>query len=551
MAERESPTAEAGMRAALPQAATSGSSRQRLEDLERLTDSALAYLSLEDMLSELLERIRRGLGADTAAVLLLDEEREVLVARAARGIEEEVRQGVQIPLGRGFAGRIAAERRPIVLEDVSRSDVVNPLLEQRGIRSLMGVPLLVEGRVIGVMHVGTLVPRRFSSKDVSLMQLAADRAALAIDNARLSEQRSVTQIMQRTLLPEALPQVPGLRFSAKYLPAGSGVKIGGDWYDVFQLPDGRVAFVIGDVVGRGVVAASVMAEIRTALRAYLIEGHDLATVMSLLNELLVSMSRNRSATAAIFALDLETEDMSSVSAGHLPALLIEPGGRTSFVAEAQGPPLGVCPGQLYEARQLRFPAGGVLLLYTDGLIERRAEPIDEGFERLARAARAAIGGDRLTFADSVHRRLVHDAALEDDVALLAIESVPLGPRLELTLSATPSVLLGLRRTVGRWLMRQGVEPQARFDITVAVSEAAGNAVEHAYGPGEASFTVEGERSGAELRITVRDGGQWRRSSRSGRGRGLTIMRELMDSAEVEQREDGTAVTLLKRISGTS
>lgn len=524
---------------------------QRLEDLERVTDSALAYLSLDDMLAELLDRVSSGLNADTAAVLLLDEDREVLVARAAKGIEEEVRQGVQIPLGRGFAGRIAAERRPIILERVSKPEIVNPILEQTGIRSLVGVPLLVEGRVIGVLHAGTLVPRSFNEDDVRLLQLAADRAALAIDNARLSEQRAVTQAMQRTLLPEALPQVPGLRFSAKYLPAGSGVKIGGDWYDVFQLPDGRVAFVIGDVVGRGVVAASVMAEIRTAVRAYLVEGHDLGAVMSLLNELLVSMGRNRSATVAIFALDLESEELSAVSAGHLPALLLAPGEESRFVAGAQAPPLGVCPGQVYPVQELRFPAGGVLLLYTDGLVERRAESIDVGFERLATAANEAAAANPLTFADHVYAGLVQHVALEDDVALLAIESVPLGSHLELTLEAAPSVLVGLRRMLGRWLVRHGVQPQARFDVTVAVSEAAANAIEHAYGLRDAVFTIECEYSEAEVRVTVRDTGRWRESTRSDRGRGLMIMGELMDATEVRHGESGTAVTLVKRTSEAS
>src|SRR5262249_49781931 len=132
-----------------------------------------------------------------------------------------------------------------------------------------------EGRVIGVMHIGTLVKRDFDEDDVTLLQLAADRAALAIDNARIAEQRAVTSIMQRALLPDALPQIPGLRLSAKYLPAGAGVKIGGDWYDVFQLDNGRLAFVIGDVVGRGVLAATVMSEIRIALRAYMVQGHPL------------------------------------------------------------------------------------------------------------------------------------------------------------------------------------------------------------------------------------------------------------------------------------
>jgi anti-sigma regulatory factor (Ser/Thr protein kinase) len=305
------------------------------------------------------------------------------------------------------------------------------------------------------------------------------------------------------------------------------------------------------VVGRGVVAASVMAEIRTALRAYLMEGHDLGTAISLLNELLVSMSRKRSATVAIFALDLESEELLAVSAGHLPALLLAPGGTPRYVAMAQGPPLGVSPGQAYDPIALRFPAGGVLLLYTDGLVERRGESIDAGFERLSQAASTAVDAGRTTFADRVYFGLLQHVPLEDDVALLAIESVPLGGRLELSLSATPSVLVGLRRTIGRWLIRHRVAPNVRFDIAVAVSEAAGNAVEHAYRPGAAEFTVEGECSEDEVRVTVRDGGQWRRSTRSGRGRGLTIMRRLMDSAELEQGEGGTTVTLVKRLAGGS
>jgi anti-sigma regulatory factor (Ser/Thr protein kinase) len=172
-------------------------------------------------------------------------------------------------------------------------------------------------------------------------------------------------------------------------------------------------------------------------------------------------------------------------------------------------------------------------------------------ERLASAANAAADADPLTFADHVYARLVQDVVLEDDVALLAIESAPLASRLELSVEAAPSVLVGLRRTIGRWLIRHGVTPEVRFDIIVAVSEAAGNAIEHAYSPRDAVFFVGCECSEGEVSVTVRDTGQWRQATRSDRGRGLLIMRELMDSAEVERGEAGTEVTLVKRIAEAS
>ncbi len=523
---------------------------RQLEQMQSVTDAALGYLSLEEMLSELLERVRGGLRADTAAILLLDEDRGVLVARAARGLEEEVRQGVQVPLARGFAGRVASSRRPIVIEDLSKADVVNPILRQKGIRSMLGVPVHVEGRVIGVMHVGALTQRVFDEEDIGLLQLAADRAALAIDNARLTEQRSVTEIMQRALLPDALPALPGLRFSAKYLPGGTSVKMGGDWYDVFQLPNGRLAFVIGDVVGRGVLAASVMAEIRAALRAYLTEGHPLPDVMRLLNELLVGMGRHRSATAAVLELDFETGALDAVSAGHLPPLVAGPDGEVSFLELSQGLPLGIRRGGDYRSRRCTLEVGSTLLLYTDGLVERRGEPIDEGLDRLRAAARRAASDEESSFADRVYRDLlVEGTALEDDIALLAIESLPMGPRVEMTLEAQPGVLAGLRRTLGRWLLSEGVSENELFNITLAASEAAANAVEHAYGALEASFRVTCVHEGDEVRITVSDEGRWRAARPYGRGRGLAIMRALVDDAQIERHTSGTRVTLVKRLRG--
>ena len=158
---------------------TGGAAADRLRDIEALTDAGLAQLGVEDLLSELLDRTLAVLGADTAAVLLLDDSGSQLVATAARGLEAEVYQGVRIPLGRGFAGRIAAERRPVTIDDLDKADVLNPVLREKGLRSLLGVPLLVAGDLLGVLHVGTLTQRHFSASDVDLLRVVAERVALA------------------------------------------------------------------------------------------------------------------------------------------------------------------------------------------------------------------------------------------------------------------------------------------------------------------------------------------------------------------------------------
>jgi signal transduction histidine kinase len=174
----------------------SSSSERAARGLQALTDAALAHLELEALLPTLLERTREILDVDTCAILLLDDATNELVARAAVGIEEEVEQGVRIPVGGGFAGRVAAERRPVVLGNVDHADVLNPILREKGIKSLLGVPLVAAGAVIGVLHVGTLVIREFDARDVELLQLAADRAAIAIEHARLfeAERRARTRI---------------------------------------------------------------------------------------------------------------------------------------------------------------------------------------------------------------------------------------------------------------------------------------------------------------------------------------------------------------------
>ena len=189
-----------------------------------------------------------------------------------------------------------------MIPDVDHADILNPILREKGIRSLLGVPLLVEGRVIGVLHVGTLAFRDFTTEDKELLQLAADRAAPAIENSRLFEQRRVAEVLQRTLLPAELPSIAGLEVASRYVPAESS-GLGGDWYDVFELPESRIAIAVGDVVGHGVVAAAVMAQLRTALRAYAAEGHDPPSVVQAVDRLMWQLGPTAMTTLAYLVLD--------------------------------------------------------------------------------------------------------------------------------------------------------------------------------------------------------------------------------------------------------
>src|SRR5215470_11607201 len=191
---------------------------ERLRRIESVTDAALAQLDVEDLLAELLDRVCELLNVDTATVLLLDDSSQYLIPTSTRGLDEETGHGIRIPVGKYFAGRIAAEQRPVVIERVKPGDVINPVLIEQQIQSLLGVPLLVGRNLLGVLHVGSRAVRRFYEEDVRLLQLVADRLALATQ-ARLSEvERKTAEALQRSLVPSRLPVLPGLDLAARYIP---------------------------------------------------------------------------------------------------------------------------------------------------------------------------------------------------------------------------------------------------------------------------------------------------------------------------------------------
>jgi GAF domain-containing protein/anti-sigma regulatory factor (Ser/Thr protein kinase) len=518
---------------------------ERLQALQRVTDTTLAYLSLDRLLEELLDRMTEILDTDTAAFLMLDEAAGMLVARAAKGIEEEVEQGVRIPLGKGFAGRIAAERRPIFLPDVDHADVVNPILRQKGIRSLLGVPLLVQGRVIGVLHVGTLTPRVFTAADEELLLLAGERAALAIDNATLFEQRGLVEAMQRSLMPDPLPDLTGLSFAASYVPAAVGRSIGGDWYDVFTLERGQIGLVIGDVMGRGVEAAVMMSQLRTSTRAYALDGHSPAQVADRLNRLLVGGRPTRMTTLSYLVLDPERETVTAVSAGHLPPLRILPDGTAEYLEVEGDPPLGVTRVVRYTERTFELPSSSRLVLVTDGAVEVRTESLDAGLSRLRELALQEP--DPQILCDLVAGGAVIERPPTDDVAVLAVHVATLPDSLVTQWPADTGVLAQLRYLLRRWLNERGASQDETYDITVAVQEACANAIEHAYGPGAAAFSVELDYTAPEVMVTIRDHGRWRDPRGVHRGRGLPMMRALMGTVDVRTNPDGTTIVLRRRL----
>jgi sigma-B regulation protein RsbU (phosphoserine phosphatase) len=352
-------------------------------------------------------------------VLLLDNSSGQLIATAAAGLEEEVRQGVRIPVGRGFAGRIAAEHQPVILDRVDHTTVLNPILMAKGIRTMMGVPMVASGRVIGVMHVGSLTPREFTTEDTDLLQLAADRAAVAVQSLTTQGDRVAAAALQRSLLPTTLPVVPGAEMAARYVP-GQGV-VGGDWYDVFRLPSGELGVVIGDVAGSGLPAAVIMGRMRSALRAYALQTLDPAEVLDRLDQKVQHFEPGAMATVQYAVIDPAMDRVHIASAGHLPPVAAAVGQAGDLADVTGGLMIGVDAATRRQVTTVKILPGAVLCFYTDGLVERRDQSLDHGLARLCQAV-TAEHPDHVCAA--VMSALVGAEPAHDDIALLTFRRQP-------------------------------------------------------------------------------------------------------------------------------
>ena len=416
------------------------------------------------------------------------------------------------------------------------------LLRGIGMRSAMVVPLIARERVIGTM---TLVDaesgRRYTESDLRVAEVLAVRTALAYQNAQhYARESRVADTLQRASLPSDLPQLPGLRISATYLPGATESEIGGDWYDAFLLPDGKIGFTIGDVAGKGLRAAVSMGVVRQALRYATLDGLSPSAALRRVNRHLC-LEGTGMVTAVTATLDLANDRLVYAAAGHPAAYVSSRAGNVDQVSTA-GLPLGLFAQSTYVELERQMETGDLIVLYTDGLVEN-----DRDLERGERALEAAIVAEAQSTSPNPALSILHRLIAgtpKDDVAILTIGLLrwPVD-RIDIEAPAVPASARILRQSLRRLAAGVGLDDQRAFGLLVAAGEAISNVIEHAYGLREGLIHVTGKRVDDRLVVEISDRGKWRAPRSEGRGRGLALMRSIVDEADVEAGLSGTTVRL--------
>jgi PAS domain S-box-containing protein len=369
-----------------------------------------------------------------------------------------------------------------------------------------------------------------------------------VTESKMAErEHRIAETLQRSLLPDRLPEIPGVLLAARYVPASTDMEIGGDWYDVVQLPDGRVGLAIGDVAGHGLRAASTMGQMRMALRVCALEERSPTRVVTRLRHLVRGQLDSEFATLVYLVFDPDSGTVRFANAGHPPPLVVEGKEGASYLEGGLGPPLGAVgfPDRYLDVTY-HLAAGSTLFLFTDGLVERRGATIRDGLDRL-KALVAASDEDLEAMCDHLLLSMV-EGDVSDDVALLALRPVRLASEpLLLRLPAEPYVLASLRQTLRRWLKEIEATPQVANDILIACGEACANVIQHAYGAKEGLLEVDLVLLDGTVEVTIRDRGTWRPISGRDGGHGERLMRGLMDSVDVNSGSGGTIVQMKRRL----
>ena len=457
----------------------------------------------------------------------------------ARRITESARiLELVAPLGKEGPRTVSLEREPELRDLYTKTG--------RGMRAVHGLPIAGSGgEPVGTISLLSTAAY-LESRDWAVLRSFADQAARALERAwRFVQEHELAVRLQRSLLPERLPSGDGLELAGHYLAGADAVEVGGDWYDAVRRPDGTVHLCVGDVSGKGIGAATVMSRQRHTFEVY---AHDLASPAEIIRRMLRHADGEEMITVAIVTIDPYAGDLTYSCVGHPPPLLFDrDSGEVTRLDGASAPPVGVAvPVDIVEAK-MRLPDDGAVLMYTDGLIERRGRNIDEAIGFLAEV----LGSERVLTPDAILAR-IEDAigSPDDDVALLLLSLDLHRLPFEVELPADPTALQGMRRRLRAWLANRGVDPEEAADVVLAVSEACNNAIEHGYGDnggGPVKVSLAATESGV-LRIVVEDHGTWRDDPPSDeRGRGIKLMQQLMDSTDIQTGLHGTRVILECRV----
>jgi PAS domain S-box-containing protein len=556
---REHDAADLALAGELGQRAAVAVERARLATRERhlveLTAALAAAGTMAEAARALVGGIIEVLDATAGAAYLADPGHGMRIVHSSGYPEVILAHYSTVRLDAvGPVADCARERRAVWLRDDDDWALHYPGLlghhAETGNVALMVVPLIAGDRVVGAMAASFGTRRMFDADERRFAETIAVQAAQAFERAALADvRREIAETLQHSLLPPAPPTVAGIALATRYLPGAHGTQAGGDWYDVLPLADNtdenaaRVAVVVGDVVGQGATAAAVMGQLRSVLAAALLDGLGPADALAHLDRFARRLEGARASTVACTVLDTGTGELCWARAGHPPPLVLDAAG-PRYLHGGAGSVLGA-PGtpEFLEERTVLAP-GSTLVLYTDGLVERRGEPIDEGLARLARAAAAVGAAVPEQMVTEILHRTLHPAGPPDDVALIVARLLP--APLRCRLPARPDQLRLLRRQIAAWANAAALPREVTQDLQLAVGEAAANAIEHAYtadGSG-GEFVVElSSETGRQVAVQVRDFGRWRPApaDKGFRGRGVDLIRLLSTDLVVDPGPDGTTV----------
>jgi serine phosphatase RsbU (regulator of sigma subunit)/anti-sigma regulatory factor (Ser/Thr protein kinase) len=413
--------------------------------------------------------------------------------------------------------------------------------------ALAVVPTRGPHTVYGALEVYFDRPARFDDVQQTLLALTADQIGTALERARTRdrENEAAARLQESLLGPRLL--VDGAGHSSRYLAAEATLTIGGDWHNAQRLPDARILIAVGDVVGRGLEAATVMGQLRSAVSASALRCPTPGDLLLCLDDFAAQIPGAASTTVTVAFVDIDNQLLHYVCAGHPPPLLVSADGTTRILDDAVSWPLAIgAKRSPTVGATLPFPPGSLIVMYSDGLVERRGESLDVGIDRLTRSVGEHWNLPLDAMCDAVLDDALRGRRRADDVAMLALRSPAAAPDVFLMkVSATTDAVGRVRERLRGWLDDRGLSPNDLTAILVAVGEACTNAIEHAYSDdGKHLFRVEACQRDGEITCCITDSGGWKDNElRSARGNGLAIMQELVHGVEIDRRATGTSVTL--------